>query len=361
MLKFRTIGQLLNLYILPEIEKRIDEGTIEENELPFNVFQFRIILKKISEDKVSPIVEINEEVNVVVNVTAKRKTIPGEIVTLNDIDPDQSYIVPPVYDGKPAAYFLCQSSFFDYFLTFDCRPNFPDITEDFQEMKNAYPILDFINNIKLYKDIKPIEKIENLSKNNWPPAPGYYPHVLLELHKDSCVIDNPELLEIVSDAYGTSYWERRFAFWEETNFFPERLLYIKKAVDAHFSKDYIASIYVLVPQFEGIIVDYLSECNQRTGGTFKDKIETFKELIFSRKILMFPKQVFDTAFEYLNTGSFWENSYKIKNPSTTINRHGIAHGNFKGFECEEISLKYLILLDLLSYIILHDKMLREKI
>lgn len=361
MIKFRTIGQLLNLYVLPEIEKRIAEGNIEESELPLNVFQFRAIQKKISEDKAQPIVEINEEVNIIAEIKAKREINAGESINLGDIYPDQCYILPPVYEGKPAAYFLCQSTFFDYFLTFDCRPNFPDITKDFQKMKNIYPILDLINNKKFYDNIKPIEKIELISKNNWPPAPGYYPNVLLELHKDSTIIDSPGFLEIVSNAYGMSYWESRFTFWEETNFFPERLPYIKRAVNAHFTKDYIASICVLVPQFEGIIRDYLTECEQNIGGGFKDRLETLENLVYSRKVLMFPKQVFDTGFEYLKTGSFWDKSYRIKNPSTTINRHGIAHGIFTGFESEEVSLKYLILLDLLSYIILHDKMLTQNI
>ena len=362
MLKFRTIGQLLNLYVLPEIETRINEGIIEEKELPFDVFQFRAILKKISKDRVQPIVEINEEVNVIAEVKAKRKIDAGEIVTLNDIYPDQCYIHPPEYDGIPAAYFLCQSTFFDYFLIFDCRPNFPDITKDSQEMKNTYPMVDYINNNKLYEDILPIEKIETLSKNNWPPAPGYYPNVLLELHRNSTIIDTPSFLEIVSNAYGTSYWERRFAFWEETNFFPSRLPYIKRAVNAHSSKDYIASIYILVPQFEGIIKDYLTECKVKFAqNDFRNTVDKLRSVVYSRTILLFPKKVFDIAFAYIKEGSFWDNSKAINNPSTTINRHGIVHGDFKGFECEEISLKYLILLDLLSYIILHDKMLRDKI
>jgi hypothetical protein len=40
-----------------------------------------------------------------------------------------------------------------------------------------------------------------------------------------------------------------------------------------------------------------------------------------------------------------------------VNRYGIAHGIFTGFECESISLKYLILLDSLSFVLLHDRML----
>lgn len=81
----------------------------------------------------------------------------------------------------------------------------------------------------------------------------------------------------------------------------------------------------------------------------------------SRKILMFPRKVFETIFDYLATGSFWKRTDTVSDPATTINRHGIAHGVFTGFECEEISLKYLILLDSLSFVLLHDKMLTKSI
>lgn len=361
MIKFRTISQLLKIFVLPEVEKRIKDGTTKESDLPLELFQFRAVQKKQPDGKALPIVELNQEVNLLTEIKAKRQISAGEPLTLNDIYPDECFILPPVYDGQPAAYFLCQSAFFDYLLLFDCRPNVPSITEELKKLKTPYPILDLINNKDLYDTIKPIEKIELLSNNNWPPAPGYYPQVLYDLHKDPTLINSPNFLEVVSKAYGTSYWAERFAFWDKTNFFPKRHPYLKRALDAHFSKDYIASIYILVPQFEGIIKDYLTECNQKTNGGFKEYIKSLKELIFSRKILMFPRGAFEIAFEYLETGSFWEKSYKIKSPSTTINRHGIAHGVFTGFEHEEISLKYLILLDLLSYILLHDKMLRQSI
>ena len=44
-----------------------------------------------------------------------------------------------------------------------------------------------------------------------------------------------------------------------------------------------------------------------------------------------------------------------------MTRNGIAHGIFKNFENRDIALKYLILLDSLTYILLHDKLLTEKL
>lgn len=72
---------------------------------------------------------------------------------------------------------------------------------------------------------------------------------------------------------------------------------------------------------------------------------------------MFTKEILDIILEYLKLGSFWTNTGNITNPRTQINRHGILHGLFKGFECKEISLKYLLLLDSLSLLLLQDKII----
>ena len=362
MIRYRTISDLIKIFLLPEIEKRINDGTINESDLPLEIIQFRTIQKKQSDGNVLPIVELNQEVNIVAELKAKRAISAGEPLTIDDIYPDESFIEPPIYDGEPAAYFLCQSIFFDYFIFHDFRPNLPDITEEeLKEIKISYPILNLINAKILYEEINPIEKIKNLSDNNWPPAPGYYPKVLFSIHRNPTIINSPSFLGIVSNAYGTTYWDERFVFWDETNFFPNRLSYLKRAKEAHFNKDYIASIYVLVPQFEGIIKDYLMECGITPNGGFKKCVEDLEKLILSRKILMFPSEVLEIIFDYLSNGSFWKKTDTISNPLTTINRHGIAHGIYTGFESEEISLKYLILLDLLSFILLHDKMLQNTI
>jgi hypothetical protein len=230
-----------------------------------------------------------------------------------------------------------------------------------EESKSRYPILEFINAKNFRETVKPTEKLKLLSDNNWPPAPGYYPQVLLELYRKPEIINEPAFLEIVSKSYSTDYWDNRFVFWQETNFFPDRLQYLKRAITAHFDKDYIASIYVLVPQFEGIIKDYLTKTGNTPKEGFIDCVKDLRALILSRKILMFPKNIMETIFDYLRDGSFWKDTSTVPDPQSIINRHGIAHGFFTGFECEEISLKYLILLDALFFILLHDKMLTRSI
>jgi len=362
MIKFRTISHILKIYVLPEVKKRIENGKIKRTDLPLEIHHFRLIQRKLPSGNILPIVEINEEVKLRIKVKVKRSVSAGEPLTLKDIYPEKCCICPPVYNEKPMAYFLCQSLFCDYFLFFDFEPNLTNITkEELKDIEIPYPILVFINNKNFKKTVRPLDKIKILSDKNWPPAPGYYPQVLLELHNDQTIIDSPNFLEIVSSAYGTSYWDKRITFWQETNFFPNRIQYLKRVLDAHYNKDYIASIYVLVPQFEGIIRDYLLECGRTPAERYQEIIQDFKKLILSRNILMFPQKLFEAIFNYLENGSFWKRTDTVSDPATTINRHGIAHGIFTGFECKEISLKYLILLDSLFLVLLHDKMMTNKI
>jgi hypothetical protein len=351
------------MFIFPEVEKRIEKGEIQESDLPFEIYRFRAIQKKLPDGNIQPIVELNQEVELIFQVTATKAVFEDDkYLSLNDIDEKECFIMSPIYDGKPASYFFAETTFCDYILTFDFRPNLPDVTEDqLQELKTRFPLPEFIKAKNLIPLISPVEKLKVLWNNNWPPSPGYFPGVLWELHRDPTVIDAPHFSQLISGVFDARYWERRVGFWQETDFFPNRISYIQRAVKAHFDKDPIASVYVLVPQFEGIVKDYLDKCGKTTQKGFIHYVETLKELIFSRKILLFPRKVLEIIFDYIETGSFWKRTSMISEPKTEINRHGILHGVFTGFECEEISLKYLILLDALSVVLLHDKILTRSI
>ena len=362
MIKHRIISDLLKMFILPEVEKRIKNGIVKKIDLPIELHLFRIIQKKMPDGNTLTIVELNKEVNLLVETRTKKGSSPGDRITLDDIYPDECFIKPPVYDGKPAGYFLCQSFIFDCFLCFNLSPNLPGVTED--ELKTVqieYPISEFSKTLKIWKIVRPIEKLKLLSDNNWPPAPGYYPRTLIHLHKNRTRFEDESFLEIVANSFDRDYWIKKLAFWEETKFFPRRIQYIKRAIDAHLQEDFICSIYVIVPQFEGIVRDYLTGCHEKTPKKFLGCINELKKLILSRNILLFKREILESIFEYLETGSFWRNTTAIQGPGDSVNRHGVAHGIFTGFECKGVSLKYLILLDSLAFLLLHDKMVTHSL
>jgi hypothetical protein len=349
----RTISQILRVYAVPELHARLSAGSIQKDQLPLRLYQFRL-LSGDGQNKM----EFNDDVQVVVQAKARRAIQTGQGVTLDDIYAEETILERPIINGKPAAYFLCQSLPVGFLVIFDFLPNSPEITQDeLAAVRQRYPITDFVRARQQLDTIQPIRQFRILSDKNWPPAPGYFPHILMKACDDPGGISSPGFLGIVETVYSQPYWEEYLEFWEETNFFPDRLSYIRKAIQEHFENDYISSIHVIVPQFEGIVRDYLKSCCTTTNYRFESCVRQLRDLVFSREFLLFPKDLLETIFLYIEKGSFLKETGNIIDPADEVNRHGIAHGVFTGFEGKTISLKYLILLESLALILLQDKIL----
>lgn len=357
LLVYRTISHFINLIVIPEIDNRLKNGVITENDLPLEVSQFQIVWDN-SNNKI--IVELNREVKIKVKLKGRREIKVGEAVTVNDIYPDECYIINSIIDGKTCSFYICKSLYLGFTTYFDFLPNDPNYDEErFKNLNLKYNILDFDNSIKYKKLIKPYEKLIELANKNWPPAPNLYPKILKDYYNDPEIINNKQIIDKILEVYSLDFWNKHIDFWETCKFFPSRLIYIKRAVDAFYKDDFISAIYILVPQFEGIIKEYLitSGVISNWNEYFRVCVDALRDLLYSKKLLMFPQKILDIIFNYLKTGSFWINTSNISDPKTQINRHGILHGIYTGFESKEIALKYLLLLDSLFLILLHDKMI----
>ncbi len=105
--------------------------------------------------------------------------------------------------------------------------------------------------------------------------------------------------------------------------------------------------------------DYLRLCGNNPPNGYIDCVRKLRSIVLSRKVVCFSRDILDSIFDYLEDGSFWKNTSTISDSTSSINRHGVVHGVFTGFESEAISMKYLMLLDALSFVILHDRMLTD--
>lgn len=354
LMTYRPMSQMLRFYVIPEVEARVAAGTISAAALPFPVFQFRLL-----QGDGKNVIEINEDVHITAKLKVNRPVNAGEPLTLADVDPSECFLEPPTVNGKPAAFFLCRSSFLNFITMFDFTTNAPPDPSGAASERRAmpYPLAEMAHADQLLKAIKPIEKYKQLADSSWPPGPAHYPHVLWHLHQDPDSIRKPEFADVVAASYNEAYWKQQLAFWSETTFFGDRLPYVTKAIEAYLAGDYMSSIYVLVPHFEGIVKDYLTQANVALRYRFESCVADLKTLVLSRKVVMFPQPVLDRIFSFIETGTFLTETAKIGDPSKEVTRHGIAHGVFKGFENRDIALKYLILLDSLAYVLLHDKLL----
>ena len=357
LMKYRPVSQMLKIIVLPELEKRVASGVISPDMLPVQVHKLRLV-----NPGLGCRVEFNEEANLELKVATKRPLKAGEPVMLDDIDPEKCFLKAPLVDGHPASYFLVQSAFLDLQVMFDFTqnaPGTPPILEPAPAMR--YDIAGFVRAWEFLKIIRPLEKFRQFSDHNWPPAPGYFPSVLAFAHRSPGLEQEPAFADAVASAYNADLWAQRMAFWTEAKFFPGRLQYVQKAIDEYQEGDWISSTYVLVPQFEGIIQEYLSSSSVTPGSSFAVQIGQLRSLILSRNLLMFPLQVLELILGFLETGTFWRNTSKIGDPMQEVNRHGIAHGVFTGFESRDIALKHLILLDGLAFLLLHDKVLTNRL
>ncbi len=360
MMKLRTIAHLLELFVIPEVRARIASGVLNEAALPVHVRLFQVVQGVRAGSEAVNTIQINEEVEVVVKAKPTRSVQAGEPLTLSDIDPDDCHIQRPEFEGRPASYFLCQGFLFDYHLIFDCMPGIPDGLADLDDTSVSYPIREFVTAKRYSEAVDPVQWIRQIAAANWPPSPGYVPGAVDAVYADPSVLTRSEFTEKVRACFNQTYWDDRLDFWDEASFFESRIRYIKRAVRAHFEGDHAVSIYMLVPQFEGIIKDYLTSNQIAAPSGFKEMVNALRDLVLSRQLLLFDPDTLEAIFDYLKTGSFWQNSGQVDS-SEMVNRHGIAHGAFVDFESQDLSLKYLILLDALAFVLLHDKMLANTI
>jgi len=184
-------------------------------------------------------------------VPATRAVNAGELLTLADLNPDECFPEPPTVNGTPAAFFLCLSSLLNFITMFDFTPNAPPDPNGaaFETRPMRYPLTEIARAEQMLLAMRPIEKYKQLADASWPPGPGHYPSVLWQMHRDPRIMEQADFAEIVAASYSAAYWKRQMAFWTETNFFGDRLSYVKKAIDEYLVGDYLSSIYVVVPHF----------------------------------------------------------------------------------------------------------------
>jgi hypothetical protein len=120
IMTYRPMSQMLRLFVVPEIEKRVAAGTLPADQLPFQVHQFRFL-----QGDGQNVIEINDDVKIAAKVSVIRPMKAGEPVALADINPDECFLEPPTINGKPAGFFLCRSLFLNFITMFDFTPGAP--------------------------------------------------------------------------------------------------------------------------------------------------------------------------------------------------------------------------------------------
>lgn len=350
---FRPLSQMIPMLVVPSIDEKVANGAISAATLPIEIKRLQILWPPSG----VPVVQLNEEVQInVVGLPVRTDIKAGDPVYASDIVPGSERLVPPTINGLPVAYMLFFSSFMDLKLYFDFTPNAPDPRPE-AAMMPRYELQELAARRNFIQANPPETLLARLKQLGWPPSSTYYPTLVQTMAQPGG--DTPAMIaSTITALHGPQYWTRRIAIWEELRIFTTRTPYVRKAIEEYLEGDYVSAIYVAVPQFEGLINDYVGSAGGAVASRFRDTVTEFKRLIESRKVLLFPGFALTQVVDFIDSGSFWNNTGTIANPQQEVNRHGIAHGVFTGFETQELALKFLLLLDCVAFILLQDQLIR---
>jgi len=132
--------------------------------------------------------------------------------------------------------------------------------------------------------------------------------------------------------------------WRRNELFKKRLKYLLRGLSAHRDKDYIASIPVLIPHIEGILVDFFI-----TNGILKDipkrfqgnnAITILKQLTNERILYEVDKVSFG---RYMDKSRFYDNI----DVTDKLNRGKILHGICIDYDREDWSAQVIYMIDYL--------------
>jgi hypothetical protein len=194
---YRPLSQILQIAVLPDIHARVANGSLDRTSLPLELHQFRWI-----SGAQGSVVEVNNQFQVPIMVTAKRPTKAGEAVTLADIDPEACALAPATQGGRLAAYFVYIRQFLNLLVLFDFSANNPFGGADDQPVPLRFPLQDYLSTGQLLQSHPPLDMLAKLEARNWPPAPAYYPSAIpYLLQTDANVLE-----DAITDVYN---WESR--------------------------------------------------------------------------------------------------------------------------------------------------------
>lgn len=350
---YRPLSQLIPTLVLPAIDVKVANGAILPTALPIELKRLQILWPSSG----APVVQVNDEVQIhVVGLPTRTNLKAGDPIHASDFVPGSERLVPPTINGVPAAYLLLFSSFMDLRVYFDFSHNAPGGNPHAPVMP-PYELQELAARRDFIQAHPPETLLARLKQLGWPPSPTYYPTLVQTMAQTGG--DTPAMIaSTITALHGPEYWTRRIALWEELKIFSTRTPYVRKAIEEYLEGDYVSAIYVAVPQFEGLINDYVASAGGTVAGGFRNTVIEFKRLIESRKALLFPRFALTHVVDYIDSGSFWNNTSTIANPNQEVNRHGIAHGVFTGFETQELALKFLLLLDCVAFILIQDQLIR---
>lgn len=348
-------NQVTNLYVLPEIKRRSDEGNLPDD------FKVRQCLIKLPRNR-EPIVLFNEEVKWLVYVVVPEAVQAGDTPYLHQLTDFHSVILPQEDNERVAFIFLKHRIGNKYDIVFDATPNQEMSSEEQQaaEQKVQALIIDIITQ-KLADYTAEVFSGDATQKllyqNGLWLIPRLMPYPLSEVVR---VIETShekatEIIQSYCDEKGIL--KKMLNDWWSMEIFKSRQTILEDCRFAHESGRYSLSIHTLMPQLEGIITDWIFTQIPGDEVPWKQESKTkkFKDILVGKDpfSLSYP-MVVESAISFIMDGPVLATFKKWFDKIDDVfpNRNVIQHGRYEDSLYTEInSLRLFLLLDTIFYLI----------
>jgi hypothetical protein len=346
------LNDIMKLWVNPEIERRKQNGTLQS---PLIIQKCLITFPKGS----SPIVKFNEEFGWEVWAKKAPGTAfeKGQAIHLHEIVSIDKVKLPNI-DGKPLAFVYFVREGLDSFrIFFDFSPNHPNFQPSAQENTLLGKQIAESLQAKLVEQAINVQVScqKQLQKIGLWTAPSLLPYplssIVFQLEKND--IDGAKSTLI---SYCTpDFFSKISLNWWTLKEFELRKPLIESAMSAHKDGIYTLSIPALLPQIEGIVTDWIyTQTPENLPWRIESKTKKFHKIVLSKPTPWSYQCIVNSTINFilggpvLSTFKRWVNEIETAFP----NRHVVEHGKYDpSLYTEENSLKLLLLIDTLYYII----------
>jgi hypothetical protein len=335
-------------FIQPEISRRKTEGEFPQD---FKIWECLIRLPK---DRPS-IVEFNQEFGWRVQPEMAPGTTleMGRVVYAHEVQ-KLAKVLPPEVDGKRVAFIYLFWSGYWYNVLFDFSPNDPAFDPDQGEFELGKVIADHLQQ-------KMIEIVVGLSRNAqaqlhqiglWT-ATSLLPNPMARIIERVGNGEPEQARAILVDHCNANFIAELVETWKPIGAFDHRIELFRDAVFAHKERRFRLSIYALIPQVEGVIVDWLHHAilPEEIPWRVESRVKKFRDVIEDMPQVVYAyREAFESVSEFLLDGpplQIFRKWLERIDPSFP-GRNVVSHGRYvEELFTEENSIKLFLLLDTL--------------
>ena len=341
---------VLQEYVFPEIEKKYPKNIVY-------IEKFLILFPNFT----NPIVKINNEVNFVAEIKLppnNRSIEKGGVVYLPDIERFNSAKTPE-YEGKkvPTIFVYLQGAEYKIFVDFTAIILSEEELKK-QEESTSKPYLHYLN--YMHEKLTYQQFIDNkkifYDSGLWP-IPRLIPLPLNQITHFLINNEKEKAEKLLIEYCDNDFLNGLFQEWYEYAPFLDRQEAFNEAIDAYNNNKFISVIYLLIPQIEGIITDYLYSLELKKAIPWKEslKINQISDILALSNTGSFLEKIRDKYFyEYLSQGpmlSRFDNWFQELDASIP-NRHAIAHGRYNPDYFTKLNcVKLFLIIDTLFFTI----------